>query len=880
MVFYHIFDNPGICLICVSVFVSTICLPLYAVAEHWQQVERDTEKKLENGVNRIKSVFKGDEQYMILSTYYRENHYQPIFALRSSIGLLIQIPFFIAAYLFLSHLELLSNASFLFIKDLARPDSLFKIGNFSVNILPILMTAINCIAGAIYTKGFKLKEKIQIYAMAIVFLILLYDSPSGLVLYWTMNNVYSLIKNIFYKIKNPKKKIYILLCILVLCLDVYLLIFNSGNMLKRIIASCALTSFVLIPFVIRFLKQIFSNNLQNVLQNDKQRLRLFLSSAITMTVLVGLTIPALLISSSPNEFADIDTYKNPVQFIYLCFLQSFGLFFFWSTCIYFLFSKKIQTYIAVTFAIIAVISLGNTFLFNSQCGSISNTLAFDIGAIPSGGIKTLLLCVLFAAVVCYLVIFICRKNKMLILVNIFQILLFSLMGIGVYKIFYISKIYNSYEKEVAATRKSAEVVSPVFHLNKQGRNVIVLMLDRAESSYVKDIFDSMPTLYDDFEGFTFYENTASANGHTLQGAPGLFGGYEYCPAEMNKRDTEKLVDKNNEALSLLSKVFTEQGNYKSYVADIPWANYNVASDMKFMENYANTNHLQNKFSKIWLTQNSLDSNSAFISKALERNLFQFGIFRISIPFVRNELYDNGNWFSSSINSITNLNYLIGQYSELDFLPQLTDFSENEHNVFVSFDNELCHVENTRLPFPSYKPQSHIQSEDSNFNSLKRCYDVNAASYVCLSRWLQYLKENDCYDNTKIIIVADHSIPNNQGLGKLDFSQNIFVCDPYHPVLMVKDFNSKNKMNFNSHFMTNADVPNIALSNCIENPINPYTHKRISDGESIKQEGFIISTSDCFMPDKLTNEYTYPVKEEEWYSVKNDVTVKSNWTKLK
>src|SRR5574344_45732 len=178
MVFYHIFENPGICLICVSLFVSTICLPLYAVAEHWQQVERDTEKKLDGGVKRIKSVFKGDEQYMILSTYYRENHYQPIYALRSSIGLLIQIPFFIAAYLFLSHLELLSNTSFLFIKDLAHPDSLFKIGNFSVNILPILMTVINCIAGAIYTKGFKLKEKIQIYAMAIVFLILLYDSPS------------------------------------------------------------------------------------------------------------------------------------------------------------------------------------------------------------------------------------------------------------------------------------------------------------------------------------------------------------------------------------------------------------------------------------------------------------------------------------------------------------------------------------------------------------------------------------------------------------------------------------------------------------------------------------------------------------------------------
>ena len=141
------FNIPGVSIIGVSVAVTLLCLPLYAVAEHWQQVERDTEKKLKPGVERIKKSFKGDEQYMILSTYYRENHYHPIMALRSSFGLLIQIPFFIAAYKYLSELSVLKGASFLFIRDLGAEDALFKIGNFSSQCASIAMTVINIIAG-------------------------------------------------------------------------------------------------------------------------------------------------------------------------------------------------------------------------------------------------------------------------------------------------------------------------------------------------------------------------------------------------------------------------------------------------------------------------------------------------------------------------------------------------------------------------------------------------------------------------------------------------------------------------------------------------------------------------------------------------------------
>src|SRR5574344_2315606 len=120
--FQNTFYVPGVSVIGISVAVTALCLPLYIVAEKWQQIERDTEKKMAPGIKRIKETFHGDEQYMMLSAFYKENHYHPIMALRSSFGLLIQIPFFMAAYIYLSNLSSLQGHGSLFIRDMGSPD--------------------------------------------------------------------------------------------------------------------------------------------------------------------------------------------------------------------------------------------------------------------------------------------------------------------------------------------------------------------------------------------------------------------------------------------------------------------------------------------------------------------------------------------------------------------------------------------------------------------------------------------------------------------------------------------------------------------------------------------------------------------------------------
>ena len=192
-------DNPGLSIICLSLVMNFLVLPLYRRADAMQEEERLTEAKLKHWVSHIRRTFHGDERFMILQTYYRQNNYTPANALRGALPLLLEIPFFIAAYQFLSGLYLLRYASFGPIQDLGAPDALLQIGDVTVNVLPVLRTVINLISSEIYAKGAPLKTKIQLYAMALIFLVFLYSSPAGLTFYWTLNNVFSLLKNIFYK---------------------------------------------------------------------------------------------------------------------------------------------------------------------------------------------------------------------------------------------------------------------------------------------------------------------------------------------------------------------------------------------------------------------------------------------------------------------------------------------------------------------------------------------------------------------------------------------------------------------------------------------------------------------------------------------------------
>ena len=161
----NILENYGLSIIVLSLAMNLLLLPFYTRADDIQNEERAAEKRMAAGVAHIKKTFRGDERFMMLQTYYRENNYKPYFTLKGFLPLVLEIPFFIAAYHFLSNYLPQVGAPFGPIDNLGEPDRMLTVTGVSVNLLPFLMTAINCVSSAIYTKGFPLRDKLQLYAL-------------------------------------------------------------------------------------------------------------------------------------------------------------------------------------------------------------------------------------------------------------------------------------------------------------------------------------------------------------------------------------------------------------------------------------------------------------------------------------------------------------------------------------------------------------------------------------------------------------------------------------------------------------------------------------------------------------------------------------------
>ena len=187
---YTISGNYGLSIVFLSLIVSLLLLPVFILIERAKKRDDIVKAKMKPLLDEIKRCYKGQERYYYIKTINRQHNYSSFRSLIPILSLLLQIPFFIAAYQFLESFEPMAGVSFLFIKNLSEPDALLGI----INILPIIMTVVNLLTAYYYTRNGNVAERKQMIVVAAIFLILLFNLPAGLVLYWTMNNVFSFLR--------------------------------------------------------------------------------------------------------------------------------------------------------------------------------------------------------------------------------------------------------------------------------------------------------------------------------------------------------------------------------------------------------------------------------------------------------------------------------------------------------------------------------------------------------------------------------------------------------------------------------------------------------------------------------------------------------------
>ena len=842
----RIIGNEGLSIIFLSLAVNFLVLPLYKRADELQAEERKVQATMASGIKHIKSKFKGDERFFMLQEYYRINHYKPIYALKSTTSLLLQLPFFIAAYNLLSGMKSLNGMSFGFIRDLGAEDAMFMIGSFPVNILPILMTLINIISGIIYTKGHPVKEKIQVYGLAAVFLVLLYHSPAGLVFYWLLNNVFSLVKNVFYKFKDPKRVLSIVLALSGAALLVATIVKPDLDVRQKILL--AIGSLLLcLPFVSGRLKIKPAKKTNETVKDTKG----FFAGTVLMAFITGLLIPSSVIASSPYDFIDITASVSPMTYIWNSILLSFGSWVLWGGVFYFFMSSKMKSVFCRAIWIISGCSVINYMLFGKKLGMLSSALLYDRGL--SFRLTEYIansIAVIAGAVLLYFIY--SKFSKITKAVLVVGIL--SVFSIGVLNIPTILIPYNWYKGTAGNTSEE-----PSIPLSKNGKNVMVIMLDRSIGTQVPYIFNEKPELLEKYDGFTYYENTISYSSSTITASPALFGGYDYTPEKINARADDSLASKQDEALKVMPVLFGSNG-YKVTICDPSLAGYKDIPDLSVFDGLPNTScYITDGRFGFGSDSEAIGDATMRMNELRNRNLFCYSLMKISPVVLQETLYSGGSYneaLSANDDSASNYNtspvqYVIGNsistgyycefmdaYSVLTSLPSITEISDGSENTFLMFTNYTAHS-SCLLQEPDYVPVMNVDNTAYDVNMVSRytvdgktmdmsdyhqvmLYHVNMASFIKLGEWFDYLRENGVYDNTRIIIVADHGFEINQ----FDIFCNGRDLEFFMPLLMVKDFNATG-FTTSSEFMTNGDTPAIATEGLIDNPINPFTNNPIT-----------------------------------------------------
>jgi len=208
--FYKIIPNYGVAIILLTIVIKIVFFPL----THKSFESTAKMSSVNPMITEIKEKYKSNPQKMnaeVAALYKREG----VNPLGGCLPMLLQLPIFFALYRLLStHFEL-RGASFIqpWITDLSAPESVWDFSPFAfpivgwhdLRILPLIMLVTTFVQSKLTQTGDASNKnmKMMAYMMPIMFFFILYDMPSGLVLYWTMQNFLTVFQQLYI---NRKRK--------------------------------------------------------------------------------------------------------------------------------------------------------------------------------------------------------------------------------------------------------------------------------------------------------------------------------------------------------------------------------------------------------------------------------------------------------------------------------------------------------------------------------------------------------------------------------------------------------------------------------------------------------------------------------------------------
>ena len=221
LVFYKVIPNYGVAIILLTLLVKIVFFPLTKKGS----LATLRMQSLAPKIKEIQEKYKGNQQKLNaeMGAFYKKEGYNPV---SGCLPMLLQIPIFFAMYnLFNNHFDL-RGAKFIpgWIPDLSVPESILNfpenfrlplLGWTAIRLLPFIYVGSQLLYGKVTQapgQQSNAQMKMMLYVLPIVFFFILYDVPSGLLLYWIFSNLLTLVQQIIInkyflpKIKQEEAK--------------------------------------------------------------------------------------------------------------------------------------------------------------------------------------------------------------------------------------------------------------------------------------------------------------------------------------------------------------------------------------------------------------------------------------------------------------------------------------------------------------------------------------------------------------------------------------------------------------------------------------------------------------------------------------------------
>jgi len=199
MVWCHkLAPNYGVAIILVTILLRILFWPIQAKSI---KSMKDMQK-FQPQMQKLREKYKDDQQRMNQETMrlYKEHKINPF---SGCLPMLVQLPVLIAFYKVLSNAIELRGTSFLWIKDLALPDTVATVMGIPINPLPLFMTACTVWQQKMTpSTGDSQQQKMMMF-MPLIMLFMFYNVSAGLVLYWTVQQLLSMAQQ-WWSMRQPE----------------------------------------------------------------------------------------------------------------------------------------------------------------------------------------------------------------------------------------------------------------------------------------------------------------------------------------------------------------------------------------------------------------------------------------------------------------------------------------------------------------------------------------------------------------------------------------------------------------------------------------------------------------------------------------------------